>query len=291
MSFSHVNTYWKDIDKQLMKYIDRYFEIRFESDEKENDAQIRDNERGALIGYIQSFDDKNGKWQERLEIIRKELIKQCKNKEMNEEIKEIDGTNFKTCGIVDRIKIPLKILYKSKYKELLSVEKSAIEYNDDENIQKIDIEPEKLKSAINLFALTGALANRIAHSTSDKEEAAEAYECKHQMIAYLITALYDYNKISKKKIECRFAKAPSKKDGHAYPTLTVKLEQIGKISLHYGGSEGVMTMLYDSLPSRFKEDKEAIKQLNEGNIGDIKTQNLPGVQALLDLTKIERETR
>ena len=111
------------------------------------------------------------------------------------------------------------------------------------------------------------------------------------MIAYLITALYDHNKISNQKIECRFAKAPSKKDGHAYPTLTVKLPQIGKISLHYGGSEGVMTMLYDSLPQRFKEDIDAINQLNVGNIGDIKTQNIPGVQALLDLPKIERETR
>ncbi len=291
MSFSHINTYWKDIDKQLMKYLDRYFEIRFGSGENENSEPIRENERGALIGYIQSFDDKNGKWQERLEAIRKELIKQNQNKEIGEDISLFQDIDFTKCGIVDRIKMPLKILYKSKYSELLNEQKPAIEYDEDGNIQKINIEPEKLKSAISLFALTGALANRIAHSTSNIEEVAEAYECKHQMIAYLITALYDHNKISNKKIECRFAKAPSKKDGHAYPTLTVKLPQIGKISLHYGGSEEVMTMLYDSLPQRFKEDINAINQLNVGNIGDIKTQNIPGVQALLDLPKIERETR
>ena len=290
MPFNYANMYWKDIDKKLMKYLDRYFEIRFESKEKEKNLPIRNNEQGALIGYIQSFDDKNGKWQQRLEIIKKELIKQNQNKEI-EEVNLLQNVDFTQCGIVDRIKIPLKILYKSKYNELLSVEKSAIKYDENGNIQRINVESEKLKSAINLIALTGALANRIAHSTSDIEELAEAYECKHQMIAYLMTALYDYNKISNKKIECRFAKAPSKKDGHAYPTLTVKLLQIGKISLHYGGSEGVMTMLYNSLPQRFKEDKEAIKQLNIGSIGDIKTQNLPGVQALLDLTKIERETR
>ena len=290
MSFSHINTYWKAIDKQLMKYLDRYFEIRFGRGENENSEPIRENERGALIGYIQSFDDKNGKWQERLETIRKELIKQNQNKGI-EDISMFQNMDFAKCGIVDRIKMPLKILYKSKYSELLSAEKSAIEYDDDGNIQKINIEPEKLKSAISLFALTGALANRIAHSTSNIEEVAEAYESKHQMIAYLITAIYDHNKISNKKIECRFAKAPSKKDGHAYPALTVKLPQIGKISLHHGGSEGVMTMLYDSLPQRLKDDIDAINQLNVGNIGDIKTQNIPGVQALLDLTKIERETR
>ena len=151
MSFSHINTYWKDIDKQLMKYLDRYFEIRFGSRENENREQIRENERGALIGYIQSFDDKNGKWQERLETIRKELIKQNKG---IEDISMFQNMDFAKCGIVDRIKMPRKILYKSKYSELLSVKKSAIEYDDDGNIQKINIEPEKLKSAISLFALT-----------------------------------------------------------------------------------------------------------------------------------------
>lgn len=142
MSFSHINTYWKDIDKQLMKYLDRYFEIRFGSGENENTEPIRENERGALIGYIQSFNDKNGKWQERLEAIRKELIKQNQNKEI-EDISMFQNMNFAKCGIVDRIKTPLKILYKSKYSELLDERKPAIEYDEDGNIQKINIEPEK----------------------------------------------------------------------------------------------------------------------------------------------------
>ena len=51
--------------------------------------------------------------------------------------------NFAKCGIVDRIKTPLKILYKSKYSELLDERKPAIEYDEDGNIQKINIEPEK----------------------------------------------------------------------------------------------------------------------------------------------------
>lgn len=38
---------------------------------------------------------------------------------------------------------------------------------------------------------------------------------------------------------------------------------------------GAMDMLYDCLPQRFKDDINAIKKLNEGNIGDVKSQNLP----------------
>lgn len=34
-------------------------------------------------------------------------------------------------------------------------------------------------------------------------------------------------------------------------------------------------MLYDRIPERIKKDPDFIKSLNEGHIGDIKSQNVP----------------
>ena len=49
-------------------------------------------------------------------------------------------------------------------------------------------------------------------------------------------------------------------------------------------------MLYDSLPQRMKYDPDFMKLLNEGFIGDVKSQNIPGVQKLIDFSKKQRDS-
>lgn len=235
--YSHINIYWKDIDEKLMKYLDRYFEIRFGDIPNEEKAPLRSSEKGALQGYIQTFNDKNGKWMERVSSICNEISKIYINQGLEEslELMNFQKTINPSVSIEDRIKIPLKALYKSTYQELLNNSEPVIVYDEKGNIDRVNLKPEQLKMAINLFALTGTMANRVAHSTANIEEANEEYDYKHQMMTYLLIAVYDYNRISKEKIDCKFAKLPSKSDGHSYPTFTAKLGNIGKISLHFGG--------------------------------------------------------
>ena len=68
---------------------------------------------------------------------------------------------------------------------------------------------------------------------------------------------------------------PSLSDGHAYPTFTIKLDNIGKVSFHFGGTISSLDMLYDSLPERIKSEPDFIKMVNIGSVGDVKSQNLP----------------
>ncbi len=110
------------------------------------------------------------------------------------------------------------------------------------------------------------------------------------MIPLLIIAVHDYNIAvdDRQMIDCKFAKGPSSSNGHAYPTITLRLyepENIGKISLHFGGSLGMMDLLSDCTFERITSNPEITRILNHGNLGDIKAQNVPGVQCLLDKTK------
>lgn len=277
MSYSHINLYWKDVDRKLMEYIDRYFEIRLGNVSDEETTPLRRNERGALQGYLQSFDDKNGKWIDRLSNICNRIADIYNQKELQPplELINLQQTICPSVSIKDRIKIPLKAFYRSTYLELLDVNEQAIRYNSKGSVDKINLEVEQLKMAINLLTLTGTLANRVAHSVSNIEESSEAYDYKHQMMIYLLAAVYDYNKVSEDKIECKFAKRPSRSDGHAYPTFTIKLDNIGKISFHFGGTITSLDMLYDSLPERIKSEPDFIKMVNIGSVGDVKSQNLP----------------
>lgn len=240
MGYSHVDLKWKDIEEQLMRYIDRYFELRF--DHNDEQTPLRNNEKGALRGYIQSFDDKNGKWLERIRSIKDNLIKKYTEMdiEVPEELRNLDISHGTQLNIKDRIKIPLKSLYKLAFHDLLYDDEGMVmSYDDEGNFDGINIESKRLNSAISLFALTGVLANRVAHTTLIQEEANDAYEYKHKMLVLLITSIYDYNKTEQDKVVCKFAKQPSNSDGHAYPTMTVRLskpENFGKISLHFGGS-------------------------------------------------------
>lgn len=238
MKYSHINLYWKDIDEKLMNYIDRYFKIRFNEVSNEEKILLRSNEKGALQGYMQTFDDKNGKWIDRVFSICEEISKMYINQGLE---CPLELTNFKKTinpltSIEDRIKVPLKALYKLTYQELLKNDEPIIKYDEDGNIDRINLNPEQLKMAINLFALTGTMANRIAHSIANLEEGSEEYDYKHKMMTYLLIATYDYNRISNEKINCKFGKLPSKSDGHSYPAFTAKLRDIGKISLHFGGT-------------------------------------------------------
>ena len=280
MGYSHFNLRWKDIDERLMQYIDRYFDIRFGDVSDEEKAPLRSNEKGALQGYLQSFDDKNGKWIERLNLIKNKLIEKYNQKgiETQEELSKLEQVNDEEISFVNRIKIPLKALYRLSYFELLQTEEPVASYDEEGNLDGINLNPEMLKSAINLFALTGALANRVAHASAVLEESNEAYADKHQMIAFLLTAVYDHNKIMDEKVECKFAKLPSRSDGHAYPAFTLKLpkpDELGKVSLHFGGSLGTIGLLFDSIPQRIKDDLDYMKVLNEGFVGDVKSPNIP----------------
>ena len=60
-----------------------------------------------------------------------------------------------------------------------------------------------------------------------------------------------------------------------YPTFTIKLDNIGKVSFHFGGTISSLDMLYDSLPERIKSEPDFIKMVNIGSVGDVKSQNLP----------------
>lgn len=280
MGYSHINLYWQDVDERLMKYIDRYFDIRFGDVSDEEKAPLRSNEKGALQGYLQSFDDKNGKWMERVDFIKNKLIEKYRKRgfEEPEELRNFEVANGEEISLVDRIKHPLKALYRLSYIELLQSEEPVASYDEEGCFDRINVGPEMLKSAINLFALTGALANRVAHASAVLEEANEAYVDKHQMIAFLLTAVYDYNKSVDEKVECKFAKLPSRGDGHAYPAFTLKLpkpDELGKVSLHFGGSLGTVGLLFDSIPQRIKDDLDYMNVLNEGFVGDVKSPNIP----------------
>lgn len=278
MEYDHIDLHWRDIDARLMNYIDRYFDIRFGDVPDEEKTPLRSNEKGAIQGYLQSFDDKNGKWLERVNSIREKLIEEyvARGYDMPEEL-----LNFE-CGsdidIATRIKLPLKAMYRLSYYDLLQKNNPIASYDENGNLNKINLNANELKMAINLFSLTGSLANRVAHATASPEEAGEAYVNKHQMIAFLLTSVYDYNKSSDEKIECKFAKQPSRSDGHAYPAFTLKLpkpDELGKVSLHFGGSLGTIGMLFDLIPQRLKEDPDYMQVLNEGSIGDIRSPNIP----------------
>lgn len=52
---------------------------------------------------------------------------------------------------------------------------------------------------------------------------------------------------------------------------------------------GIINMLFDQIPQRIKNDPNFIPTLNEGFVGDIKSQNIPGVQTLLDMTQNKRQ--
>lgn len=280
MGYSHFDLCWKDIDEKLMKYIDRYFDIRFGDVSEKEKMPLRGNEKGALQGYLQSFNDKNGKWIERVKFIKNKLIEKYNQRGIKEprELEGLDVTGVEQLCFVDRIKNPLKALYRLSYFELLHIEEPIASYDEDGNFDRINVSPEMLKSAINLFALTGALANRVAHASAVPEESNEAYADKHQMIAFLLTAVYDYNKSMDEKVECKFAKLPSRSDGHAYPAFTLKLpkpDELGKVSLHFGGSLGTIGLLFDSIPQRIKDDLDYMKVLNEGFVGDVKCPNIP----------------
>lgn len=296
MGYSHVDLKWKDIVEQLEKYVDRYFELRFGNVSEEERAPLRGNEKGALQGYLQSFADKNGKWIGRLNIIMSKLKESYKEQGFDEpEEMDILKLGFNDLSVEDRIRLPLKAMYRLSFLGLLKSEENVIVYDEDGNLDRVNLSTEELPMAINLFALTASLANRVAHASSRPEEYCESYEYKHKMIALLLTSVYDYNKDSKDKIDCKFAKLPSSKDGHSHPAFTVKLKKpndIGKISIHFGGCDSSVKMLFDCLPERLKLDPNYMKVLNEGFIGDVKSQNVPGVQSILDLCKnndVEKE--
>lgn len=278
MGYSHIDLHWQDIDLKLMGYIDRYFDIRFGNVPDEEKTPLRSNEKGALQGYLQSFDDKNGKWVERVNSIKEKLIEEyvARGYDMPKELLDFECNS--NMDIVSRMKIPLKAMYRLSYYDLLQNDNPIASYDESGNLSQINLNANELKMAINLFALTGSLANRVAHATVSPEEAGEAYVDKHQMIAFLLTSVYDYNKTSDEKIECKFAKQPSKSDGHAYPAFTLKLpnpDELGKVSLHFGGSLGTMGMLFDLIPQKIKEDPDYMLILNEGSVGDIKSPNIP----------------
>lgn len=275
--YSHINLYWKDIDKKLMEYIDRYFEIRLGHVRDEEKSPLRKNEKGALQGYLQLFDDKNGKWINRISNICNRVLDIYNQKELKPSLEFIkfQQTICPDINIKNRIKIPLKAFYRATYQELLEINEPVIEYDSKGNIEKINIKPKQLKMAINLLALTGTLANRVAHSVSNIEESNDAYDYKHQMMTYLLIAVYNYNKLSEEKIKCKFSKTPSRSDYHSYPTFTIKLDDIGKVSLHFGGTLGSLDMLYDSLPEKIKLDSNFIQMLNIGSVGDLKCENIP----------------
>ena len=114
-----------------MEYIDRYFEIRLGNVSDEETAPRRRNERGALQGYFQSFDDKNGKWIDRLSNICNRIADIYNQKELQPplELINLQQTICPSVSIKDRIKIPLKAFYRSTYLELLDVNEQAIKYN------------------------------------------------------------------------------------------------------------------------------------------------------------------
>ena len=96
-----------------MEYIDRYFEIRLGNVSDEETTPLRRNERGALQGYLQSFDDKNGKWIDRLSNICNRIADIYNQKELQAplELINLQQTICPSVSIKDRIKIPLKAFY------------------------------------------------------------------------------------------------------------------------------------------------------------------------------------
>lgn len=219
-------------------YVDKYFKIRFGEVSNVEKAPLRSNEKSALQGYMQVFDDKNGKWIDRVSSICEQISRMYINQgiECPLELINFQKTINPLTSVEDRIKVPLKAMYQLTYQELLKIDEPVIKYDEKGNVDRINLNSEQLKMAINLFALTGTMANRVAHSTTNLEEACEEYEYKHKMMTYLLIATYDYNRTSNEKIDCKLAKLPSKSDGHSYPTFTAKLGDIGKISLHFGGT-------------------------------------------------------
>lgn len=54
---------------------------------------------------------------------------------------------------------------------------------------------------------------------------------------------------------------------------------------------GTLNMLLDSIPKRIKKDPDFVKTLNCGSIGNSKSQNIPGIQSLLDMCKNIHQTK
>lgn len=241
MVHSHINLTTCDVHNHLFKYIDRYFEIRFGNVLEDQKVPIRANEKGALQGYLQSFDDKNLKWINRINLIKNELLEKYKKHgtKIPYELQILDSSKIPDLRPENRITLPLKSFYLLGYSDLLENNDALISYDENGYFEKLNLSHDKLKSAISLFALTATLANRVAHASQDEEEIDEAFNYKHKMITFLLTSVYDYNKSSSEKIDCKFAKVPSSSDGHSYPAFTLKLsspENLGKISLHFGGT-------------------------------------------------------
>ncbi len=120
---------------------------------------------------MQSFNDKNGKWKKRLEIIKQELLSKYQELgvELPEDLLALDVENPEL-KVEDRIKIPLKASYRLMYPALTKSNDEAILYDENGKVEGINAQGEVLKQAINLLALNGAMANRVAHTTANIEE-------------------------------------------------------------------------------------------------------------------------